>query len=106
MGIERPELEAMLQYFKERNVKIDMDSDQTSGAKKIAIEGLAEDEDSEDDEDFDGEEGDDDDESESDEDDDLSGEGEDSESKQKSSKKKNRSSEKDQWFHLFIYWNY
>ena len=59
----------MLQYFKERNVKIDMDSEQASGPKKIGIEGLAEDEDSEDDEDFDGEV-DDDDESESDEDDD------------------------------------
>ncbi len=72
MGIERPELEAMLQYFKERNVKIDMDSEQAPGAKKLAVEGLGEDDDSEDDEDFDAEEGDDDD-SESEEDEDFSG---------------------------------
>ena len=50
MGIERLELEALLQYFKERNVKIDMDSEQASGAKKVAtIEGLADDDDEEDD---------------------------------------------------------
>ena len=46
MGIERPELEALLQYFKERNVKIDMDSEQASGTKKISVEGLVDDEDS------------------------------------------------------------
>jgi hypothetical protein len=39
----------MVQYFKERNVKIDMESDQAPGAKKIQVEGLGEDEDSEDD---------------------------------------------------------
>jgi hypothetical protein len=54
MGIERPELEAMVQYFKERNVKIDMDSEQAAGTKKLAVDGLGEDDDSEDDEDFDG----------------------------------------------------
>ncbi len=73
MGIERPELEAMLQYFKERNVKIDMDSEQAPGAKKLAVEVLGEDDDSEDDEDFDAEEDDDDDDSESEEDGDISG---------------------------------
>ncbi len=41
MGIQRPELEALLQYFKERNVKIDMDSEQaTTGPKKLLMEGF------------------------------------------------------------------
>ncbi len=59
MGIERVELEALLQYFKERNVKIDMDSEQTTGPKNTVAQGLGlgeEDDDSEEDEDFDAEE--------------------------------------------------
>jgi hypothetical protein len=45
-----------LQYFKDRNVKVDMDSEKASAPKKMGIEGLVdEDEDSEDDEDFEAE---------------------------------------------------
>ncbi len=43
MGIERPQLDALLQYFKERSVKIDMETEQVPANKSVVagVLGLA-----------------------------------------------------------------
>ena len=47
MGIERPELDALVQYFKERTVKFDMEAEQAPPNKIMAAQGLIGDDDDE-----------------------------------------------------------